>query len=663
MVRFWENNIIHATDALTEILSRYQVLLCAPMQSGKTGTFLYAACEALYNGDVDQVLIMSGVLDTSLRAQYRRDIHSYAEAYAEMKHGNNVSEYRKLVNMLKSKIKMPKTSKLKKYDRIPPRTFLIHDECHYAQSKNQNPYKYLEKWGLEDITRGNITPLSENQIYYLSISATPFSEIAANNIYDQKKHVYLASPGENYIGCQKLYDNGKIKFTAVQIKPTNKEQLINIFRKYNQYNKYIIIRTKCATNDQPLMKEIANDAGFRYISIFGDADENAFDCLKNAPDMPTLIHICGKARLGQQLYKKHISMVYEQSANPNTDTTLQGLLGRMCGYDHDVDNLPDIYISKKAKKGVMNYIDWWKGDVEAWVKINNARNLKGGGGNKHTNGDYVKDKSGKLWRKRIPIKIEPSDIEKGFINTVDRNALLNAIEDINGGDKDYILNNWTRNKVSWRNSEKGNYKTRDTENTLEQAVQNGVRCTGPYTNMVTDWPTDKVRCIAICGPRTLPGQGQGQKCWYIIGYEPHDPIDGDIEINMPEVKQICNYNPTVIMEDGEVIENINGGQIIAFPFEVATNPVIFKIELDKAIKRTLLNDTTYIENCLRKISSMSDTKSKTPKGIVFDNTIYTKADINNILKQIEQANNVKIRIEKVRGRSPIGYIRYKSMSW
>ena len=60
----------------------------------------------------------------------------------------------------------------------------------------------------------------------------------------------------------------------------------------------------------------------------------------------------GKIRAGKVVPKKHIGFVWEDSKNPNTDTVIQSLLGRMCGYrgtgvtEHS-DTLPLIFLSEK----------------------------------------------------------------------------------------------------------------------------------------------------------------------------------------------------------------------------------------------------------------------------------------------------------------------------
>ena len=104
--------------------------------------------------------------------------------------------------------------------------------------------------------------------------------------------------------------------------------------------------------------DIARSNDYEYISVFatkvGESASESLEFLKTKPQKQTVVHICGKARMGQVLDKTHIGMVYEQSENPNTDTILQGLLGRMCGYDKPQDI--EIYISKLKQEKNETYV-------------------------------------------------------------------------------------------------------------------------------------------------------------------------------------------------------------------------------------------------------------------------------------------------------------------
>ena len=106
--------------------------------------------------------------------------------------------------------------------------------------------------------------------------------------------------------------------------------------------------------------------------------------------------------------------MYEQSKNPAIDTLLQGLLGRVCGHNANLDI--DIYISSKREREVREYGSAITLSNEeclaSFAKIRPALNVKSGGGNKHTVRDTVADRSGGYWKKMVPIKFNKNLLEK-----------------------------------------------------------------------------------------------------------------------------------------------------------------------------------------------------------------------------------------------------------
>ena len=80
-----------------------------------------------------------------------------------------------------------------------------------------------------------------------------------------------------------------------------------------------------------MIQTIASSNGCEYVPVFGGSQLGNLEFMKIQPSKTTLVHICGKFRMGQVVPKQYIAMVYEQSKHPNADTILQGLLGRM-GY-------------------------------------------------------------------------------------------------------------------------------------------------------------------------------------------------------------------------------------------------------------------------------------------------------------------------------------------
>tara|TARA_Y100000768_G_scaffold382112_1_gene361906 strand:- start:4873 stop:6552 length:1680 start_codon:yes stop_codon:yes gene_type:complete len=556
------------------------------------------------------------------------------------------------------------------------------------------PYrKFYNRHGLKGVLYGDDSQLKERHIWLLNVSATPFSELVCNekvkkdcltddersiigDIPLTEKSVIFAKPGLSYKGISEFLDNN-IHFTAERISDDDCESghVEGVLKKDKYNNKYCIIRTSCAGKDSELMKVIAKHYDCEYKSVFATSSKEdpslALDFLKDKPDKKTLVHICGKARMGQVLDKSHIGFVYEQTQNPNTDTILQGLLGRMCGY-YDTP-IPDIFLSPKTKAAVKKYAEAWDQEkIEELFKIRRAMNLKGS--NKHTSGKLVKDKDNKLWIKTVPIQFTIDDCkddgEASFTST-DKNEIINMFQDkpelIEGNpDSDKIQEMIVDWPCSKRNIDEESYKERGPGGiklSFENASRDSIRETCWFTNCVTEHPTSKVIPFQIIGSNKTEYNPEGKV--FLIGFIPYEPsIHGDMDTSLPNVKPKANYAiSSVEAEDGSVIENINGGQVIAFPFATSSDPKMFINELVKAIERTDPSHPTYIEGCQQSIMSMHDKPSSAPKGIALSIKVYNENEIKNIVREIERVCKVKLTLKKSRGRQPSGYIRYSSISW
>ena len=129
------------------------ITLVAPMQSGKTSTYFDVAIDAIKNGIVKKIVIFSGNRETMLRKQTM----------------DSVSKN----ELLKDVTEVVWGPELKKYNPdIFTNTLYIWDESHYGQSDEQEVDNFCSKCG--------ICPLgldSFQSVYYLSVSATPFSEV------------------------------------------------------------------------------------------------------------------------------------------------------------------------------------------------------------------------------------------------------------------------------------------------------------------------------------------------------------------------------------------------------------------------------------------------------------------------------------------------------
>jgi len=484
-------------------------------------------------------------------------------------------------------------------------------------------------------------------------------------------------------------DLGKIKFEAENIKSSDCSHISSVLRKGSPkyHQKYVVVRTLCAEKDMDMMQTIASSTGCEYVSIFGGSDKGSLEFMKVQPSKTTLVHICGKFRMGQVVPKQYIAMVYEQSNNPNADTILQGLLGRMCGYkDKGAHTEVDIYVSATTEELVRKYSRAWSennpvSQMNELSTVTKAMNL---GGIKMKNGGIIKvDGFGNQWIMTVPIKFEFKDLEKDFgdeskFRKITPNDLLNLFEDkpellSENPDKDEIIKLLTAcarvQPIKQPNASYLHHNTRRTSwdtdcSSLENAIDSSKRLNiSHYTgrDIKNLNQPEKVRF----SPISVYGSGKCEGHCYLMGYVLYNQdVHGLITEELAQVDPKCNYIPGFIqMEDGSKLDDVNGGQIIKFSVDTADDPNSLENELEKAILRTKEDHPTYIEGATKAIHSLFDKETRLYEGIRLDKSIYNEELITFIKENLDRRHSVTIQFKKSRGRQPKDQIKYSSISW
>lgn len=671
---FHPNQIADAVQILQALVACAYVVLCAQMQSGKTGTFLYSACKWAYEGK--PVVIVTAAQSVELFKQYNKDKEEAIKCYAKEMANGDIDHFLETQEKLNENIQIYFGQHLKNgLKTIRPNTLIIHDESHYGQSKQQTLNECFKKLGLAGVLSGDFHVLRQKGIRYVSVSATPFSELNMNATDSHGKKIIMGTPGDTYIGVGKLLAEEKIHFDALPVNEQYKFEICDILANYAQINKYVIVRTRGAEKAEALVREIAGLSGFKYVSVFGGPNSLGFDFLQEAPRNPTIVHICNKARMGNQLEKAHISMCYEQSKDPKTDTILQGLLGRMCGYYDDHSVMPDIFVSRKCSEEVRKYVDAWNGETRKLAEIRKATNVFSG--RTHSSGIIQTDIEGGKWIATRVSKIRGSEIDIGNgtdfkVKENDIRIVLENKEDRNEAEEkihQYLENE--HNEFYTRDINAGSYNKEGTtslKDKLEAAFVEGKRY-APFNDVIGYHKISHIQKerYTLIGPNKWKRSG----VWYIVGFEKYnDDEHGEIQEELPKVAEKCNYHPAQITtEDGVVIENINGGQMINFPFSTSENTEDFCRNLRNAIRRTIPGDNKYIEGCQTRIQSIHDNGTKEYKGIFLSKDVYTEYVLKGLdayYKKLERKYNIKIKANKKRGRPSKGeenYIRYTSISW
>jgi len=668
------------------------IVLLAQMQSGKTGAYLYLAFEMIRVGMIDRVVIICGSSDTSLRKQTIQEKEDAIAPYVETSGISGMD----VIKLFQS-VTVYFSQSLKDVPEITERTLVIHDECHMAQSKNNIPFKtFYKRNNLDGALLGDFRSLKSKTNFILGVSATPFSEIVANRKFEtddysdferpllkdipiDAKYFHFMKPGDGYIGVPEFLQAGAIKFVAQTVKNEASHVshvLIENREKYN--NKYCIIRTKCADKDSDLVDAISRNCGYEYDYSFG-GDTGIEEKLLIAPDSPTVLHICDRCRMGQVIGKSHVAMVYEQSSDPNADTILQGLVGRVCGYSSNLNI--DIYVSELAKPHIEEYARAWSlGEARILSEFTKAMNL---GPGRKGKGVVAKDKGETDIIAIRPIKFNIRDIERDNDGKkkIDALTIINLLEDNpdlikDKQDKAVIMEQF-RDLGDRSNSSVFFHRESKNEKNivkLNEAYRNDRRlridllgidyAAGMTKQKLNATPEDYYLHEK---PFIVYQVGNGD-C-YIGGWVPYREEVHDEEDNKPiaTVDRKCNYIPGgVELEDGTVLEGVNGVQIITFTTGTSNDIDTFKSEIRTMINRTDNNHTTYDANASRSINSINDKKTGKPVGIRLMTSIYTEQVIKKIQKDLKQEISVNVKFKKVRGRKraeDMGYDRYESISW
>jgi hypothetical protein len=365
-------------DNFVNDTTRHDILL-AQMQSGKTETYLLVACKMLIAAKVDQVIIFSGTSELCLKKQLEDTLSGkigvfykkLANLYStEM--NVSIEEATREVERFKhqvvdKKVKILWGVELNKYRGANEKTLFIWEEAHYAQTEGQKPDRFLQR--LRIPADGNSHALKERNNFMITISATPFSELVDLIRNKQDKQVCYMEPGEGYNSVKRIKESGHLHaFNTIE------EGLEQALTKAGTKSCYGIVRV-CGSKKEEKVAQICSAKGWEV--VFFDSLKEGDVKLRGEEVWEEMIHsvqpthqivivIHEKCRMGHNLSKNYLSFVMETSVQPDTDTILQGLLGRVCGYPESrtaEDNIykVDVYLSGKSAA--------IKGDIDLYVEM------------------------------------------------------------------------------------------------------------------------------------------------------------------------------------------------------------------------------------------------------------------------------------------------------
>ena len=309
-------------------------LLRADLQSGKTGTYQLLIRKMFAEGLIDHVYILCGSHELELLSQVREDVDEWHDGAP-----------------FKDRIHIMFRQHFKKKNMTLKRVLIVVDESHLVTGVHQTLCKFLKR---HQLSMSGTTPrMVRDEIYMLSVDATPYLEesVLAYNEQKDKFRVFLDS-GAGYYGVANYLSDGHLRPTWAL--STEKRRFKELIAGCPQ--KYILVRAQSKNKQLHALLDLASEAGcaiLRFTSkeekqgtqvvlTRAEADEHrrlygrVIPCLEEAPSRTTVVVIDGRLRCGKRVPKMHVGIVWELSKS-NTDTLMQGLLGRMCGYEGDSD--------------------------------------------------------------------------------------------------------------------------------------------------------------------------------------------------------------------------------------------------------------------------------------------------------------------------------------
>ena len=306
--------------AALEIIASYDThtyaILLAQMQSGKTGTFMLVLSEMIRLGKVEYGVIFSGNREIELKEQ-TKDQDEFFKTYADYLIDIGIMDLT-IIDIIKTRFQVVWGPDLKHFSQ-KGNTIYIWEESHYGQSVKQQVDAFTTRLGIHP------SGAAPEGCFVLSVSATPFSEYADFHELEQNKTVVRLLPPEQYLSVKKMIANKQLH-AYTNAPKTKLEECLETHRALG----YALVRGMASE-----LAPLANKHGWDVIHYDQSTsrDININDLLSTCPLRPTVIFLKGMIRMGKQVKKQFVLFCLETSKTTKTDTVLQGLLGRCCGYD------------------------------------------------------------------------------------------------------------------------------------------------------------------------------------------------------------------------------------------------------------------------------------------------------------------------------------------
>jgi len=655
------------------------VILLAQMQSGKTDAFLLIACELLRMGLIEFIVIFSGNAETELCDQLNETIKNGDSDYW-IKYENYLgdrmiaTDIRKILKSEEEERKLYIVwgTQKSRYSGPSEKSLFIWEEAHFAQNKDQGPAKFLSK--LDISADGTQHYLQDKGNFVLTVSATPFSELSDCRHLFQNKKIVKMEPGEGYVGLGYLLVNNRIrKWVTVE------EGLTEACSLPRTTKKWAIIRV---TDKNELVESFMRSRGWKcekYDSSIPLAHRKSGKCKDpgylawkkmaagRAPDEDTVIIIKGMCRMGKNINKDHLLFVFETSKSPASDTILQGLLGRVCGYGNSETI---VFLSSKVMKGGDNselkrYVQLWE-NPGVYIIPKKAKNLT--------------EKEVKDTKPIVPIiivrdrRISCNGNNAKEIQDDVYDALMNNRERIHNKNPENHLNKLFDKYATLFTKDKSRIHLRyltskvrkDREDNEYTSKTRGIEKANALRNAYVEGQA--IELGAGCGHAS---DGMQVNIWVNKDIEDHEKeifyvttvveLDEDerLKFLIPKTtkKEVFAHN----LEDGIDI-TCNGGMPKLLSPETATNWTAMCDELSDFVE--VSRDTAYFKGVL----SLGTNSDGEPAGILVNAQVLKELEKGGKIWKFIDRMGATLKINKSKGRVPksiegSGFTKLSSIEW
>jgi hypothetical protein len=324
-------------------------MVVARTQSGKTGSMcavVRTLTDTTYNrpANLDNVFIVTGLSSIEWKTQTAERIPPSIRN--NVMHSNNLQE---LENTIKDKTDV----------------LIIMDEVHVAAAKTQRVDTLFKTTALNDPEH-----MREHNIRVLQYSATPNGTLYDIQTWGTAANIILAQPGEGYVGTQQLIQQGRIRqFSGeVGLHTQATQEFIQAVTSFNT-PRYHLIRINVLESVKTHKISIKNI--FKQKNIH-DIHVLSYECSKKTdikninktleiqPTQHTIIILKNMLRCAKTIHKTYIGVLHDRPvANTHDDVVIQGLTGRITGYDTNQDTI--IFTNLKS---IHKYEELWENNFD-----------------------------------------------------------------------------------------------------------------------------------------------------------------------------------------------------------------------------------------------------------------------------------------------------------